>query len=400
MKFILLFMTAITLIAPMILTPVAAQDQKVEPLVLIGNLPITQKDLEERLRSLPTKVREMYEHQQGREELLMEMVRTEIFSREAEAQGLAKDKAVQAMIQDLRKTLLASEYTKRKVLAKAEISEADALRYYELNRDQFTQPEMIKAPSLFIKIPPSSSDKTIKEIQAKAASVLSRARDGEDFAQLARTHSEHPFKDDADFFKRGRLSPDIEETIFALKPGELSPVLEVQDGVIFFKMLDRQPEKALSYAEAKQDLLRDLKEKNINTLFAAEEKRLLARYKVSFQGKEKIEKTADMNTDRGEQVQGEIVEFSAAPKNAEGKSLGTLLIGDKQSDGPNGRVAVIVMPDTIIVKQSTGKERSGSFGDFKIGQIVTVVTQGPRMQSYPPQTRARRITIQEKLSSQ
>ena len=400
MQFILVFMTAITLFTPMVLAPVAAQDQKAEPLVLIGNLPITQKDLEERLHSLPAKVRELYEHQQGREELLMEMVRTEIFSREAEAQGLAKDKAVQAMIQDLRKTLLASEYTKRKVLAKAEISEADALRYYESNRDQFTRPEMIKAPSLFIKIPPSSSNKTIKEIRAKATSLLARARDGEDFAKLARTHSERPFQDDADFFKRGRLSSDIEETVFALKPGELSPVLEVQDGVIFFKMLDRQPEKALSYADVKQDLLHDLKEKNINTLFAAEEKRLLARYKVSFQGKEKIEKTADMNTDRGAQVQGEIVEFSAAQKNAEGKSLGTLLIGDKQSNGSNGRVAVIVMPDTIIVKQSAGKERSGSFGDFKIGQIVTVVTHGPRMQSYPSQTQARRITIQEKLSPQ
>lgn len=396
MRKILVFTTAVSLFVPMVLAPAAAQDRETEPLVLIGKSPITRKDLDDRVLSLPAKVRELYEHPRGREELLMEMVRTEIFSREAEAQGLAKDKAMQTKIQDLRKTLLAAEYTKRQVLAKAQVSEAEALQYYDSNRDQFKRPELIKAPSLFIKIPPSASEKVAKEIRAKAASLLARARAGEDFVKLAHTHTERPFQDDAEFFKRGRLSPDIEDTVFALKPGELSPILEIQDGVVFFKLLDRQPEQALSYAEVEQGLLRDLKGKKTNTLFEAEEKRLLARYKVSFQSE--TEKTSGMDTDRNENVRGQIVEISPVQKNTEGKSLGTVMIEDKKSGGLSERIAVIVVPETIIVQQGAGKERSGSFGDLKRGQIITVVTHGPRLQSYPPQTQARRIVIQENTS--
>lgn len=393
MRIILVLVTAISLLMPMLLAPAAAQDRKAAPLALIGNLPITQKDLEERVLSLPAKVREIYEQPHAREELLMEMVRTEIFSREAEAQGLTKDKTIQAKIQDLRKTLLAAEYTKRQILAKSEISEAEALRHYELNRDRFNRPEQIKAPSLFIKIPSAASEKEVKEKRAQAASFLARAHAGEDFTQLARIHTERPFQDNAEFFVRGRLSPAIEDIIFALKPGELSPILEIQDGVIIFKLLDRQPEQALSYAEVKQDLMRDLKDKKVNTLFEAEEKRLLARYKVSFQ--HKYEKTASVDTDSNENVRGHIVDISPVQKNAEGEPLGTILIEDKKTGGLNERIAVIVKPDTNIVQRSAGKERSASFGDLKIGQAVTVVTHGPRMQSYPSQTQARRITIQE-----
>ena len=270
MQLLLILMTAVSLFVPM---ATLAQDQAAEPLALIGNRPITQKDLDERVLSLPAKVRELYEHQQGREELLLEMVRMEIFSREAEAQGLAKDKAIQFKIQDLKKTLLASEYTKRQILAKAEVSEADALRYYELNPDQFKRPEHIKAPSIFMRLPVTASEEDRKEIRAKAASLHARAHAGEDFIELARAHSERPFQDNVEFFKRGRLSADIEDSIFALTQGELSPILEIQDGIVFFKMLDRQPEQGLSYADVKHDLMRDLKEKKINALFAAEEKR-------------------------------------------------------------------------------------------------------------------------------
>lgn len=394
MRLILIFMTTVSLFLPM---AAIAQGPEAGPLAVIGNRPITRKDLDERVLNLPAKVRELYEHEQGREELLQEMVRMEIFSREAEAQGLAKDKAIQSKMQDLRKTLLASEYTKRKILAKAEVSEAEALQYYESNPDQFKRPEHIKAPSLFIKLPATASEDDRKKIRAKAASLHARAQAGEDFIELARAHSERPFQDNVEFFKRGRLSADIEDSIFALKEGELSPILEIQDGVVFFKMLDRQPEQGLQYADIKQDLLRDLKEKKINTLFAAEEKRLQARYKVSFQ--KKIEKTASVDSNPNENIKGQIVEISSVQKNAAGKSLGTVMIEDKKSNSEKERIAVIVLAETVIVQQSAGKERPSSFGELKHGQSITVVTQGPMMQSYPSQTRAQRIVIQENSSA-
>lgn len=391
MRAILIFVTVVSVLVPFG-TPSFAVDSQARPLAVIGNRAITEKDLDERIQSLPAKVREMYDHPQGREELLQEMVRTEIFAREAEAQGLTKDKAIQAKIQDLRKTFLAAEYTKRHILSRALVTEAEALRHFESNREQFKQPEQIKAPSLFIKVSPSDSDDVRKEKKSKAAALLARARAGEDFMQLVSSHSERPFKDDSGFFKRGRLAADIETTVFALKPGELTPLLEVEDGLIFFKLFERKPEQALSFAEVKQGLLQDLSEKKIRTLFESEEKRLQARYNVSYQ---KLAQTSNVNPNQSEPLQGRIVEIIPLEKNGAGKSQGTVMIEDKRSGGMGERIAVSVHSDTEIVRLNGGKEQNSSYNALRQGQTVSIVTQGPSMQSYPPQTRARRIVIQE-----
>ena len=80
--------------------------------------------------------------------------------------------------------------------------------------------------------------------QAKAEEVLKRARAGESFNALARQFStENSSKEsggDIGWFGRGDMVKPFEDAAFALKPGEISPVLVTQFGFHIIKLEKRR----------------------------------------------------------------------------------------------------------------------------------------------------------------
>jgi peptidyl-prolyl cis-trans isomerase D len=79
------------------------------------------------------------------------------------------------------------------------------------------------------------------EIKAKAEDVLKRAKAGEDFAELAKKHSEDPASatqgGSLGTFGRGRMVKEFEDVAFSLKPGEISGVVRSQFGFHIIKVL-------------------------------------------------------------------------------------------------------------------------------------------------------------------
>jgi parvulin-like peptidyl-prolyl isomerase len=101
------------------------------------------------------------------------------------------------------------------------------------------------------------SEQEKAEIYKKMKKILSKARAGEDFGELAKTYSEDPGSKDkgglyADF-ERGAMVKPFEDAAFSVPIGELSDIIETRYGYHILKVVDRKKESR-SYDEVKIEI--------------------------------------------------------------------------------------------------------------------------------------------------
>lgn len=138
------------------------------------------------------------------------------------------------------------------------------LDYYENNKEKFVQPERMRLREILIRIDPGGGQKNWDEAKAKAEEIMKRAKEGEDFAKLAREYSEDEYAakgGDMGLVHKGSVMPEIEHVASELKVGEIGGPVWTLYGYHIVRLEELAPPIQMEYKEVKDRLKLTLREK-------------------------------------------------------------------------------------------------------------------------------------------
>lgn len=147
---------------------------------------------------------------------------------------------------------------------KGEIEPELVEEYYETNEDEFKQSEQVRARHILLKVPTNVSDEREAEIKAKAEDLLQQLRDGADFGELAKEHSEDTATaekgGELGLFPQGQMVAPFDEAVFGLDVGELSQPVRTTFGFHIIRLEDKVEAGIKSLTEVKDDIEKTLRQ--------------------------------------------------------------------------------------------------------------------------------------------
>jgi parvulin-like peptidyl-prolyl isomerase len=132
----------------------------------------------------------------------------------------------------------------------------DVVDYYKRHRENMAIPEAIRAAHIIRNV----DDKTLEEAALTAIrTVEERIKAGDAFETIADELSDCPGNGgDLGWFPRGQMVPEFEAVVFALKPGEISPVFRTPFGFHIAKVYQCAEERMATFEEARAQIERHL----------------------------------------------------------------------------------------------------------------------------------------------
>jgi len=166
-----------------------------------------------------------------------------------------------------RRDLMISQYVETTFAAKANVSETEIRAFYDKNPDKFKRDETVKASHILIGVDDNATADEKKAAREKAEKLHKEVVGGADFAAVAKENSTCPSAPqggDLGSFGKGQMVPAFEKAAFALKPGEISPVVETQFGFHIIKLTEKNPATTVDYKDAKAKIEGFLKGQKAN----------------------------------------------------------------------------------------------------------------------------------------
>jgi len=172
--------------------------------------------------------------QEDREKFLDLMVKYRKKLLDAYEQGMDRRPELLSEIQQYKGSLAASYLTDRELVTPA------VQKMYDRSREE------IRASHILLTFKQNATHDDSAIVLQQAAEIIAQAKAGVDFGQLAVSHSADPSvknnQGDLYYFSVGRMVPEFEEAVFALKKGEITPTpVMTRYGAHIIKVTDRKP---------------------------------------------------------------------------------------------------------------------------------------------------------------
>ncbi len=154
-------------------------------------------------------------------------------------------------------------------LQEAQTTDAEVEEFYRLHQEDYQEPEKLRASHILFRIPPQAKMTDLQPVLEKAKKVLDLARQGDDFAGLARKYSDDSTASnggDLGYFTRTDMVKPFADAAFSMKKGEISDLVRTPFGLHIIKVEDIKEKSTLPLAEVKESVIQELKKEGASEI--------------------------------------------------------------------------------------------------------------------------------------
>lgn len=177
------------------------------------------------------------------------------------------DSQIQAYYEEHKETyklperiaLVYMEFTPKALADKAQVPDAEIEAVYNSNKNAYMAEEQVKARHILLMTADDATPEQEDDIKAKLQDLARQAREGADFAELAKEHSDDLTKDqggDLGWVSRGEMVQDFEDVLFSIEPGKVSEPVRTPYGWHII-LVEERKESQLQPLEEVRDKIRD-----------------------------------------------------------------------------------------------------------------------------------------------
>src|ERR1700675_3768052 len=158
---------------------------------------------------------------------------------------------------NIRNKLLTQEVIRREVGSHINIGRDETMKYYEEHKKDFVKPEQVALRAIEISTD-GKKESELPELKKRSDDMLRRVKDGEDFAKLAKRFSDATTAPQGGYlgvYKRGELSKQLEDQVFAMKKNQLTDVIETKQGFLILQVLERYEEGEQPFEKVENEIM-------------------------------------------------------------------------------------------------------------------------------------------------
>lgn len=216
-------------------------DNKV--LAVVAGTEITQEDLTRVSCRYPEDRRGYFDTEEGKKQLLEQVISFELMSKFGEELGLDKAKDYQDTVKALAKELL-TQVTINKVLSDITVTDDEIKKFYDDNKTSFAEEPTVTAKHILVA--------TKEEADNVKSEIASGSLSFEDAAAKYSTCPSNAEGGSLGSFQRGMMVPEFEDAAFNAEIGVVTEPVQTQFGYHLVLVENKSESKEKSFDEVKE----------------------------------------------------------------------------------------------------------------------------------------------------
>ena len=212
---------------------------------------ITEKDLNALIARYPEQQRAAFSSEEAKKNLLEQLISFELFNKFGKEMELDKTEEFKEALESVTKEILTS-MAMNKALGDVTVTEEDAKKYYDENKDAFSVPPTVSARHILV------------STEEEANKVREEINNGLSFADAAMKYSSCPSKEQGGNlgeFSKGMMVPEFEKASFDAEIGAISEPVKTQFGYHLIVVDSKNEGSVKSFEEVKNSVVNELLKK-------------------------------------------------------------------------------------------------------------------------------------------